>query len=88
MMLATIEQAQRLYELWDKASGDHIKFMKDALDKFFREAFADEPPAQQRDYRKEIWISAWNSGTPMSSKACTQWADQALAEFDKKFPQE
>lgn len=39
----------------------------------------------QRDYRKEMWIAAWNdySGAPARK---TGWADEALNEFDKRFP--
>lgn len=47
------------------------------------ELFTELQP--QRDYRKEMWIAAWNdySGAPVQK---TGWADEALNEFDKRFP--
>lgn len=53
----------------------------------FEQNLKDEP----RDYRKELWIkvvvavaSASNATRPSSMH---EWADKALAEYDKRFPQ-
>ncbi len=40
--------------------------------------------------RKKLWADAWtavaNASDCKSKNAPTTWADQALADFDKRFP--
>lgn len=39
-----------------------------------------------RDYRKECWIAAYNSADSTYTSVRCQIADEAVKEFDKRFP--
>lgn len=46
----------------------------------------------ERDYRKELWIAiaaaVASANNAIHKQTMISWADYAVAEFDKRFPQE
>ena len=85
-MKLTYEQRSRAIRVFGNHQGDYHESLIAALDDFLTTTKVAELEAlPQRDYRKEMWIAAWNnySGAPAQS---TGWADEALNEFDKRFP--
>lgn len=53
------------------------------------ELFVGEAIEPQRDYRKELWmdvaIAVARSDNATKPESPTRWADQVLADFDKRF---
>ena len=45
---------------------------------------------KHEEFRKQIWIKAWcsvaNAVNCLNSTSASQWADDALASFDARFP--
>lgn len=85
-MQVTDEQFTRFRDVYSNHDGDVPQRQRAALDDFLTTTKVAELEAlPQRDYRKEMWIAAWNdySGAPAQN---TGWADEALNEFDKRFP--
>lgn len=48
-------------------------------------------PKDHSDFRKQFWCEAWlavaSSDSALAPKTPVTWADDALREFDKRFPE-
>lgn len=85
-MKLTYEQRSRAIRVFGNHQGDYHESLIAALDDFLTTTKVAELEAlPQRDYRKEMWIAAYTArqGAPSENTFC---ADQALVEFDQRFP--
>lgn len=54
-----------------------VKLVMDVVAPYF-------PP---RDYRKELWITTFNTQLSYGEKSAAEFADKAVDLYDKRFPQ-